>query len=76
MGTKFWLAVGTVAAMIVLAAIYILKVEKPDVTVLGAILGVITLIVGGYFTANTVITNNAVSAGQTNTPTIAVSPKV
>jgi hypothetical protein len=60
-GTKFWLAVGTVAACFVLAAVYILKVTTPDATVLGAILGVITLIVGGYFTANAVITNNAIA---------------
>jgi hypothetical protein len=53
-GTKFWLAIGTVGAMIGLCVVYILKVDKPDATVLGAFLGVVTLIVGGYFTSNVV----------------------
>ncbi|MBZ5672306.1 MAG: hypothetical protein LAO04_21615 [Acidobacteriia bacterium] len=53
-GTKFWLAVGTVAAMVLLCAVYLLRTDKPDATVIGAFLGVVTLVVGGYFTSNVV----------------------
>lgn len=65
-GTKFWLAVGTIGAMVVLALVYVLKVDKPDATVLGAILGVITLIVGGYFTSNVVASNQAAQPPKTS----------
>jgi hypothetical protein len=62
-GTKFWLAVGIIAAMILLALIYILKAgEKVDGTVLGAELGVITLVAGGYFTANVAASGQATAA--------------
>jgi|GEM_PF-5426299 hypothetical protein len=58
-GTKFWLAVGTIASMVILCAIYILKIDKPDATVLGAFLGVVTLVAGGYFTTNVIASGQA-----------------
>jgi glucose uptake protein GlcU len=63
-GTKFWLAVGTVASMVLLCGLYILKSDKVDATVLGVFIGVITLVVGGYFTSNVVASGQKPEAPQ------------
>jgi hypothetical protein len=61
-GTKFWLAVGVSGAMFILAAIYLITIkDKADSTILGSMLGVITLVVGGYFTTNVVASGQAAS---------------
>ena len=51
-GTKFWLAVGVAAAMVAIIVIYILRTAAPDFGIMGLLVGVVTLVVGGYFKAN------------------------
>ena len=58
-GTKFWLAVGVAVAMVLIIVIYLLRVEKPELGIVALPFGVITVVVGGYFTANVAASGQA-----------------
>jgi hypothetical protein len=63
--SKFYMGVGVVASMVTLLAIYLFKTERPELGIVALFVGVITIVVNGYFVAN--VASSGQVAGSTTT---------